>query len=63
MKKQQTSLASIRVDFTQDETDNLDTLQRQLRDRLGMTFVSKASVIKFLVRNTKQLPDQMSVRQ
>lgn len=43
--------ASVRVDLPEDETDKLDSLQTALKHKLGVDFVSKASTIRFMIRN------------
>jgi len=43
--------STIRVELPPEEDNVLDTLQRKLRDHLKVDFVSKASTIRFLIRN------------
>ena len=42
---------TVRVELPSDESDLLDTLQRKLRNHLKVSFVSKQSTIRFLIRN------------
>ena len=42
---------SVRVDLPEEIEDKLDTLQTQLQYLLKLSFVSKASTIRFLIRN------------
>ena len=44
-------LIRIHLELPQEEIDLLDTLQRQYRDKLQVNFVSKASTIRYLIRN------------
>lgn len=43
--------ASIRVELPPEENDLLDSLQTKLKHYLKVDFVSKASTIRFLIRN------------
>jgi len=45
------NLIRIHLELPQEEIDLLDTLQRQYRDKLQVNFVSKASTIRYLIRN------------
>ena len=45
------NLIRIHLELPPEENDILDSLQRQYRDKLQVNFVSKASTIRYLIRN------------
>ena len=49
----------IHLELPPEENDLLDNLQRNYRDKLQVNFVSKASTIRFLIRNGKISPSDI----
>ena len=42
---------AMRLELPPDETMKLEQLQQALKHNLGMTYVSKAAAVRFLIRN------------
>jgi hypothetical protein len=53
----QSAWVRVHLTLTPEENEKLDILQREYRDSLQLTFVSKAATIRNLIRNASTQPN------
>lgn len=60
---EKSELVRVHLELPPEENDMLDSLQQQYRDKLQVNFVSKASTIRYLIRNAIHATSEPSTAQ